>query len=666
MTSGSEGRWMPVDHKSRQGVLDDPAGPAAKPEQPPARFESEALILYRLSDQLARAGSLDEVYAAGLDAILAALHCERASILLFDPAGVMRFVAWRGLSDTYRTTLEGHSPWKPGERSAQPIFVADIDATDEPEWVKSAVRNEGIRSLGFIPLLAGGAVIGKFMTYYDARHTLVEHERHLALTIARHIGFSIERSRTEEARRRAQEELRESEERFRLMSEHAPVMIWISDKTGRCLHLNRMLREFWGVDEDKVAEFDWSDTMHPEDAPEIGRRVMDALAAESGFTVKGRYRTADGSLRVLQTDARPRRSADGEFLGMIGVNVDVTDRENTEDALRRSEEQFRLAVEAAPSGMVMADAAGLIVMVNSHAETLFGYSRDELIGRSIESLVPERFRAGHPRFRTAYAGEPSARPMGAGRDLFALHRDGSEIPVEIGLSPLLTSKGVMTLAAVVDISARKRAEAQRELLIAELNHRVKNTLAVIQSIAHQTFKGGRAVPEAKAAFESRLVALAGAHDLLTRSNWDSASLRELATSCLHSHAAHTARIALDGPDVLLPPRQALALALALNELYTNAIKYGALSNDSGRVALTWSRAGTPAILDLVWQEHGGPAVVPPTHQGFGSVLLERMLGEDLHGQVARDFRPEGLVCSIAAPIGTAAEHSTRQRWDGGD
>jgi PAS domain S-box-containing protein len=391
--------------------------------------------------------------------------------------------------------------------------------------------------------------------------------------------------------------------------------------------------------------------MHPEDAPEIGRCVMQAVADRTGFTVKGRYRTAGDGFRILQTDAQPRFSAKGEFLGMIGVNVDVTERESAEAALRRSEEQFRLAVEAAPSGMVMADADGRIVTVNGQAEKLFGYRRAELIGRPIELLVPERFRTAHPGYRAGYGAAPSARPMGAARDLFALHKDGSEFPVEIGLSPFVTSKGLMTLAAVVDISARKRAEAQRELLIAELNHRVKNTLAVIHSIAHQTFKGDRATPEAKAAFEGRLIALASAHDLLTQSNWESASLSRLATSCLPAYGAMEQRISLSGPDVLLPPRQALALALALHELYTNAAKHGALSNDTGRVALEWSRRKGPAPkLEIVWREQGGPHVNAPTNHGFGSILLERVLHHDLRGDVTTEFRPDGLVCSITAPL----------------
>ena len=609
----------------------------------------ELSALYRLTDKLYRASSLDDVYDAALEAIMSTLGCSRASILLFDEAGVMSFVAWRGLSEGYRKAVHGHTPWKPGESDPQPIFVADIEDTGEPEWIKKTIKREGIRGLAFIPLVSHGGVVGKFMTYYEAPHEFAEHEVNLAVTIARQVGFSLERARAEAARRAAEDELRESEERFRLMSEHAPVMIWLSGVHGECLHLNQMLRRFWDVPDDAIGRFDWQDMMHPDDAPEIGRVMGEALASHTSVTIKARYLDSQRRWRIVQTDARPRFSAKGEFLGMIGVNVDITEREEAERQLRESEERFRLAVEAAPSGMVMSDADGRIVMVNAHAETLFGYSRGELVGERIELLVPERFKHGHPSYRATYAGQPQARPMGAGRDLFARRKDGTEVPVEIGLSPIETSDGTMTLAAVVDISGRKRAEAQRELLLAELNHRVKNTLAVVQGIAHQTFKNTD--PDARQGFEGRLVALAVAHNLLTDANWENASLEQLAADTLHTSGPSGERVSLSGPQILLPPREALAVAMALHELCTNAVKYGALSNDTGRISLEWRETeDAEARLELVWREHGGPPVSPPTRRGFGSLLLDRTLAYDLNGKVTMEFKPDGLVCSITAPL----------------
>lgn len=734
--------------------------------------------LFNLTDRLYRAQSLDDCYQAALEAISGALESERASILLFDEAGVMRFVAHRGLSEQYRTAVEGHTPWKPGERDPQPIFVEDIDATSEPEALKATIRAEGIRGLAFVPLVARGGVIGKFMTYYREPHAFDDDESELAVLIARQLGFSLERMRAEEARRGAEDELRrkqerlrlatatgkiglwewdipagqvlwtdslypihgvdrdrfnptmegfaalvhpedrdrvlealrrtldedapyelefrvvrpdggvvwlftnatvlrqggrpvrlvgatadisnrkgaearlrESEERFRLMSEQAPVMIWMSDVDGGCLHLNRMLRQFWGVREEEVSAFDWRSSMHPDDAPEIGQRMAEALARRSSVRVEGRYLDAKGGYRTLRTDAQPRFSGSGEFLGMIGVNVDVTERERAEAALRQSEERFRLAVEAAPSGMIAIDPDGRILLLNAQAEILFGYSRDELVGRSIETLVPERFRATHPGLRSKYGDRPDARPMGAGRELFALRKDNTEVPVEIGLSPIETSEGPAVLAAVANISERKQAEAQRELLLAELEHRIKNTLAVVKGIAHQTFRGGAASPEARQAFDGRLMTLAAAHGLLTRANWEKASLEEIAASVRQACATDVQRISTNGPHVLLQPKQALAVAMALHELCTNALKHGALSNESGEVVVEWRRAeGPEARFQLSWRERGGPPVSPPEHRGFGSRLIEQALAQALDGHVVLDFKPEGLVCTLEAAL----------------
>ena len=609
-----------------------------------ARRVAELASLNRFTERLQRSSSFDETFAAALDAIANALNCERASILLFDQKRVMRFVAWRGLSDGYRAAVDGHSPWTPDAASPAPIYVPDIDLSDESEALKANVRAEGIRALAFIPLVADRRLIGKFMTYYPAPHAFTDEEASVANTIARQLALAV-------AHQTATEELRQSEERFRQMSEDAPVMIWMSDANNKCLHLNRMLRAFWGVDEAAIPSFNWQATIHPEDAQPIGEAMMNAVLTRSSVTVKGRYLDASGRHRVLQTSARPHFSPRGEFLGMIGVNVDVTEQDEAAKALRESEERFRLAVEAAPSGMLMADESGRIILANAQCEKLFGYSREELLGRPIELLVPAKSHARHPELRKSYFAAPSARAMGLGRDLNARRNDGTEFPVEIGLSPINTAQGLMTLAAVVDIGSRKKAEAERELLIAELNHRVKNTLSIVQGLAHQSFAGSDADARARKAFEGRLVALALAHNLLTQANWDHASLQEIAKVILNAGAAGPDRILLSGPQILLPPKEALSLTMALHELFTNAVKYGALSNDSGRISIEWKRTGDDAArLELTWRESGGPIVATPKRRGFGSRLLERTLAYDIDGEVSVEFDPGGVVCFIAAPL----------------
>jgi two-component sensor histidine kinase len=227
-------------------------------------------------------------------------------------------------------------------------------------------------------------------------------------------------------------------------------------------------------------------------------------------------------------------------------------------------------------------------------------------------------------------------------------KDGREIPLEVSVNPIITCDGVRVIATVADIAERKRAEAQRELLLAELNHRVKNTLAVVQGLAHLTFR--QADGPASKAFEGRLAALAGAHDLLTRSHWESTSLEQLAADTLQTGGANGQRLSAEGPHISLTPHAALTIALALHELFTNALKYGSLSFDTGSVSFRWKPSAEKGKLVMEWRERGGPQVTPPDHKGFGSLLLERTLARDLGGQVNLSFEPEGVSCVIEMPV----------------
>ena len=198
-----------------------------------------------------------------------------------------------------------------------------------------------------------------------------------------------------------------------------------------------------------------------------------------------------------------------------------------------------------------------------------------------------------------------------------------------------------------DVTDLKSAEAHRDLLINELNHRVKNTLAMVQSVAAQTFRGVDTA--ARGDFEQRLLTLSTVHSLLTDENWDSAELHDVIRASLRLHLAGDApRISFDGPDMRLKPKSAVAISMALHELGTNALKYGALSNDKGRVALGWTTDG--GRFRLRWEERSGPPVAPPARSGFGSRMIERGLSAELQGDVAIDFRPAGVVCTIDAPL----------------
>jgi two-component sensor histidine kinase len=231
-----------------------------------------------------------------------------------------------------------------------------------------------------------------------------------------------------------------------------------------------------------------------------------------------------------------------------------------------------------------------------------------------------------------------------------VRKTGERVQISLSISPVKDAEGRITGASKIarDITERKRAEEQRTLLINELNHRVKNTLATVQSLAMQTLRNTERSEDARALFESRLTALSRAHDLLTAENWEGASLAEVVHRALTPFDAGGNRIRMQGSHVRLTPRQALALSIALHELATNAAKYGALSGDWGYVDVRWSSAG--GTLRLTWTESEGPPVEKPTRAGFGSRLIQRSLAAELGGSAIIEYRREGLYAEINAPV----------------
>ena len=200
-----------------------------------------------------------------------------------------------------------------------------------------------------------------------------------------------------------------------------------------------------------------------------------------------------------------------------------------------------------------------------------------------------------------------------------------------------------------DITDRKNAEEQRDLLVKELEHRVKNTLSLVQSIAAQTFRNSGVDAAVQRAFEARLITLSNVHGVLTQRGWDSVDLHDVVSSALRPHAAvDRERFTVAGPALRLGPKSAVALSMAVHELCTNAIKYGALSADSGHVDIDWSDAD--GRLRWQWRERGGPPVTLPARTGFGSRMIERALAMQLSGTVTLDYRATGLVCTIDAPM----------------
>lgn len=325
---------------------------------------------------------------------------------------------------------------------------------------------------------------------------------------------------------------------------------------------------------------------------------------------------------------------------------DVTARKNGE-ALS---ERLAAIVQSSEDAIYSIDINGIITSWNRAAELLLGYMANEIVGKSFvillqTSLLNEEFKIlEHIR-----DGEHVAQS-----EVVLRNKAGEEMWVSLSASPLKNAEGDIVGASKIarDITSRRLADEHRKILVDELNHRAKNLLAIVQAIAAHTIKGALSLEDAQHAFEARLGALARGHDLLTSGNWAGTNLASVAKAAVEAHGGGESRFYIKGPIVFLTPATALTFTMAFHELCTNAIKYGALSVATGIVSIVWQmkQKANQSILHLEWTETGGPVVILPSHKGFGSRLVEKALALELSGEVRIRYEPEGVVCTIDAPL----------------
>ncbi|QBR72273.1 PAS domain S-box protein [Beijerinckiaceae bacterium] len=321
--------------------------------------------------------------------------------------------------------------------------------------------------------------------------------------------------------------------------------------------------------------------------------------------------------------------------------VDPTDGKQAAEA----EQWLAAIVECSDDAIISKNVDGIITTWNLGAERLFGYTAEEIIGKPITILIPPERIDEEP-------GILARIRRGERIDHYETVRrckDGSLVDISLTVSPVKDADGRIIGASKIarDITERRRAQELQSLLLNEMRHRIKNTLAIVQAIAMRTLRSSSA--DERAAFTARLQALASAHDLLTPESWNRTSLRSLVDSVLEPfNETHRQQFLIEGPDdVWLPTTKSLPLALALHELATNAVKYGSLSKTTGRVHIGWGRIpSSPSDrLTFRWQESGGPPVKAPGHQGFGTLLIERALQAEL-GAARLEFTPQGLICTL--------------------
>jgi PAS domain S-box-containing protein len=434
---------------------------------------------------------------------------------------------------------------------------------------------------------------------------------------------------------------------FRAVFNQAGIFAGIMDMRGYLRDANIMSLEWCGYTKEQVMDRPFWDTPWWRGSEEVRARIRFATEqAASGqvFREELRYWLADGSERIVDFAMHPIRDRSGSVMSLHPTGTDITERKRVEAALRESEQRLRwLAsiVEFSDDAIVSKNLDGIITSWNRGAERVFGYTADEAIGKPITIVIPRDRQDEEREILTRIR-------RGERIDHFETVRQrkhGSLIDISLTVSPVRNAAGKIVGASKIarDITEQKRNQEQIATLAREAEHRSKNLLANVQATVNLSQAD---TPDGlKKAIDGRIQALANVHSLFVETRWIGAELSTVAGQELAPYAVKDKTVVgIEGPQVLLEPNTAQAIAVILHELSTNAAKYGALSQPNGRIDLTWSHEDN-GRLNIRWIETGGPPVQTPTRRGFGSRVIKQ-LSDQLNGRVHFDWRPEGLVCEI--------------------
>lgn len=463
-------------------------------------------------------------------------------------------------------------------------------------------------------------------------------------------------------RARAQE-LQASEARLARILDTTPAAIIETDLDGGVTYANSAAEAVLRLPKEDIfsrsreARLWWRMTIDGEMVGERDTPVVRALAGEPIFDREAAIIDGAGRRVFISMTAVPVRDAQERITGCLVVLVDNTQRHIAEAATHESRARLRAVFETVPVGIVFADAITTdIVDSNPAAEQILGHPIPTGPGESAKFDWMAFTRDGRKMARRDF---PLTRAMAGeeGAELECLYRrgDGSDAWIRIIGEPISNEAGqtIGAVAAIIDIDQLKRAEDHERFMNRELHHRVKNTLATVQAIANLTVRSAKDLDAFRSTFSERIISLSRTHTLLVENSWKEIPLRELITLELEPYIdqAH-AQVSITGETIRLKSDMALALGIALHELTTNAVKHGALSLPRGTVEIEWTveDAADRPLLVLTWTERNGPPVPRERRTGFGTKILRDVLARQLNGEVFVDYRPQGLVVTVKAPL----------------
>jgi len=613
------------------------------------RRADEQAALYEFSEALQNSDRLEDVYDRALASIVRALHCDRASILLFDDSGVMKFVAWRYLSETYRRAVEGHSPWGPGEINPEPVCIEDVETADLPISLKETVRAEGIGALAFVPIVLGGRLLGKFMTYFDHPHAFTKAEIQLALTIARQLGLAIERMRAETARQRTER----AAQQLVAIVESSHDAIVSKDLNGVIMTWNKGAERLFGYSAEEVVGKPITILIpsdRQDEEPAILARIRQGELVDHFETVR---RRKDGSLIDISLTISPVRDNEGRIVGASKIARDISERKQAEAKLQESEHRLQELLAAIPAAIYTTDAAGKITYYNEKAVELAG--RRPTLGSDEWCVTwklywPDGTPLPHDQCPMALALKEGRSIRNA--EAIAERPDGTRVPFIPYPTPLRDSTGriVGAMNMLVDISERKQAETQQRILFNELNHRVKNNMQMLQSLLNiaarrtQSAEARQVINDAS----SRIAAMAAAQQVLYgtagATHFNAQEFIAAVCNTTRQMFSSDAKIVCEACDVDLSNDAAMPLALILNELLTNAVKHGVNGSGQATVHVRLSQNEDDSFVLVVEDEGPGFDLQAVRARSSGLQLIQG-LARQLRGQFEVTRNPK-TRCSV--------------------
>jgi PAS domain S-box-containing protein len=529
-------------------------------------------------------------------------------------------------------------------QSGRVLIIPDIQhALGLTLQERAAYAALSIAALVGIPLLKDGCFVANLAVHHTEPRAWTANEVLLVQDTVELTWAAVQQAR-------ATDRLRQSEQRFRALVTASSYSIYRMSPDWT--EMRQLAGQGFLSDTEGPSSMWLEKYIHPDDRAQVQTAIQQAIRTKTMFELEHRVRRLDGSLGWTLSRAVPLLNAQGAITEWFGAASDVTDRRTAEERLRESEQRFRLLVENVQEyALFQTDLQGLVTSWNPGAERLFGFATSEMLHRDTDCLLAPEDRT------TGVLQNEFARVAGGQRwndQRWVVRKDGRRFWAQWVTEPVFDETGQLQGAVKVlrDETERKRAEERQLLLMGELDHRVKNTLAMVQSIAGQTLRSTPNPAEFVQKLNARLQALSCAHALLTRRSWDSADVTEVVREQL-TIGGEAEGITLDGPPAFLKPQAAVALALVIHELGTNARKHGALSVPVGRLSVQWEVSPSKPVLRLHWMESGGPPVIAPERRSFGTLLIAKSL-HGVGGTAELRFDSRGLCCDINLPLASEA------------